>query len=53
MSEKVNREIAEIVVTKNMCFDNTLTAIGDVVFKIFQRQSCLNIAEMNVGEGQN
>ena len=34
MPEKVKSEIFEIVATENLCFDNTLTALGDVVFKM-------------------
>ena len=34
MPEKVKSQIFEIVATENLCFDNTLTALGDVVFKM-------------------
>ena len=34
MPEKVKSKIFEIVATENLCFDNTFTALGDVVFKM-------------------
>ena len=35
MPEKVKSKIFEFFATENLCFDSILTALGDVVFKMF------------------